>query len=213
MFSFRHDKVGFFSGLVLIIICGGTLIATVVLLLSGALLGDYQMFVWPIKWVLLGWWIGCIATVLTRVYILDWQMKRRQQGPPAAPPPAGANGHGAGAETAVSLSAEAEVARARAEAERYRAIRAIGVATIFGVASALMIVSILSAGSPDRAQWASVPIVAWSVGGGVIFAVALACVIGLRRFEPRVPAAHPRPAPPPPPPAPTGVQEQHPSPS
>ena len=56
MFRFRHDKVGFFAGLVLIIICGGTLIATVVLLLSGALLGDFQMFVWPIKWVLLGWW-------------------------------------------------------------------------------------------------------------------------------------------------------------
>ncbi len=209
MFSFRHDKVGFFSGLVLMIICGGTFIATLVLLIVGAALGDFRMFLWPIRWLLLGWWVACIATVLTRVYILSWQMNRRRAA--LAAPPDADSGHGgspsAGADAPAHVVAvEAEVARARAEAERARAIGAIGVATVLGVASALVIVSLLATGLPDRGASAPVQIVAWSVAGGVIVVVVLACVIGLRRREPR--PLHPPPASPA---VPVGIRE-HPSP-
>jgi hypothetical protein len=179
MFSFRHDKVGFFFGLALIIICGGTVIATLVLLIVGVALGNYQMFLWPIRWVLSGWWLACIVTVLTRVYILNWQMKQRRRPPPGQTP--------SGPETGVmplALTPEALVARALADQERYRAIRAIGVATVLGVASALGIVSFLAAGVPDQPGAMPVQIVAWSVSGGVIIVVVLLCVIALRRRDP-----------------------------
>ncbi|MGH9675824.1 MAG: hypothetical protein ACRD36_01875 [Candidatus Acidiferrum sp.] len=78
MFSFRNDKVGFFSGLTLMIVCGGTLTATLILLIVGWARGDVMFYIGgPIKWVVFGWWIACIATVLIRVYILDWQLKKR----------------------------------------------------------------------------------------------------------------------------------------
>jgi hypothetical protein len=180
MFSFRHDKVGFFSGVALIVVCGGTIIATLVLLIVGAALGDYTRFLSPIRWVLFGWWLGCIVIVLTRVYILDWQMRQRRHAP--AQPETSA------VSSPAPLTPEAEVARAIADQERYRSIGAIGVATVLGVASALAIVSFLNAGVPDQPGAMPVQIVAWSVGGGVIVVVVLLCVIGMRRGEAR--AAH-----------------------
>jgi O-antigen/teichoic acid export membrane protein len=200
MFSFRHDKVGFFSGIALIVICGGTFIATLVLLIVGATLGDYQRFLWPIRWVVFGWWLACIAVVLTRVYIKDWQMRQGRRTPDAAPAPQSA------AVAPVPLTPEAEVALAlaRADQERYRAIGAIGVATVLGVASALAIVTFLNAGVPDLPGATPVQIVAWSVGGGVIVVVVLLCVIGLRRGSPYAPRFS---APPPRETAATGVQQ------
>jgi hypothetical protein len=101
-----------------------------------------------------------------------------------------------------------EVARAMADRERYRAIGAIGVATVLGVLSALVIVSFLSASVQPLPGAAPVQIVAWSVGGGVIIVVVLLCVIGLRRGGPRPPYS--------PPPAreavPSGVREHRSSP-
>src|ERR1700722_5805958 len=189
MFSFRHDKVGFVFGLALIIICGGTFIATLVLLLVGTWLGDFKMFLWPIRWVVSGWWLACIVVVLSRVYILNWQMQQRRrmalESPPLSPPDASAS--------LPPLTPDAEVARARADAERYRAIRAIGVSTILGVATALIIVTALNAGIPDRPGVVPVLIVAWSVSGGGCFAAVLVCVIGLRRRDPRPPSSRPPP--------------------
>jgi hypothetical protein len=196
MLSFRHDKVGFFFGLALIIVCGGTLIATLVLLIVGVVQGGYTLYLWPIRWVLFGWWIGCVVLVWLRVYIFDWQRRRPPGAPPSTPVP----------EAGVSLpvpSAEAEVARLLADRERYRAIGAIGVATVLGVLSALVIVSFLSASVQPLPGAAPVQIVAWSVGGGVIVVVVLSCVFGLRPRGPRPPPYFPaaREA------IPSGVQE------
>jgi hypothetical protein len=190
MFSFRRDKVGFFFGLALLIVCGGTFIATLVLLIVGACLGDFAMFLWPIRWVLTGWWLGCIAIVLSRVYILNWQLKQRRIAPaetPAAP-------------VAVALTPEAEIARASADAERYRAVKTIGVTVVLGVVSALTIVSVLAA-SVNLPGAAPVQIVAWSVGGGVILVAVILCAILLWGRGPRPPF------PPPHQPASTGIQE------
>jgi hypothetical protein len=191
MFSFRRDKVGFFFGLALLIVCGGTFIATLVLLIVGTCLGDFAMFLWPIRWVLTGWWLGCIAIVLSRVYILNWQLKQRRLAPaetPAAP-------------VAAPLTPEAEIARARADAERYRAVKTIGVTVVLGVVSALTIVSVLAASVPNLPGAAPVQIVAWSVGGGVILAAVIVCAILLRGRGPwpPFPTSHQ--------PASTGVQE------
>jgi hypothetical protein len=114
MFSYRYDKVGFFSGLTLIILSGGTFIATLVLLIVGAVLDDFQRFLWPIRWVLCGWWLGCIFVVLLRVYILNWQMQRRRQ----ARPDTAAQPEAAPAASLAPLSPEAVVARAPTDQER-----------------------------------------------------------------------------------------------
>jgi hypothetical protein len=197
MFSFRRDKVGFFFGLALLVVSGGTFIATLVLLIVGACLGDFTMFLWPIRWVLAGSWIGCIVIVLGRVYILNWQMHQWRQTPADSPqqPETPA--------IAPVLMAEAEIARARADAERYRAVKAIGVATVLGVVSALTIVSFLAASVRDLPGAAPVQIVAWSVGGGVILVVVILCAIMLRGRGPRPPF----PASQPQEPASTGVQQ------
>jgi hypothetical protein len=204
MFSFRKDKAGFFFGLALIIICGGTFIATLVLFIVGACLGNYQMFLWPIRWVLAGWWLACVATVLARVYVRNWQMHqpREQHAQPSSPT------EPAQAVTQPPLSPEAEVARALADQERYRAIGTLGVATVLGVASALVIVSLLSTVVQDQSGAMPVQIVAWSVGGGVILVVVILCVIAMRRrdYLPWLPGAAPRQ------PASTGVQKSSPTP-
>lgn len=205
MFSFRKDKVGFFSGLTLIITCGGTFIATLVLLIVGGALGDWRMFVSPIRWVLFGWWIGCITTVLTRVYIFRYQMNRRASLPP---PLAEAESNGQGARpdalglSSSAVAAEAEVVRARAELERYRAIGAVGVSYVLGISVALAIVSFLASDASER-------IVAWSVGAPLMAVVVVFCVIALWPGDPRrttsLPAA---PSPSPSLPAATGIQEK-----
>jgi hypothetical protein len=194
MFSFRRDKVGFFFGLALLIVCGGTFIATLVLFIVGACLGDFAMFLWPIRWVLAGWWVGCIAIVLTRVYIKNWQMRQERLAPPTTP---------ATVPAATPLTPEAEIARARADAERYRAVKTIGVAVVVGVASALTIVSVLAASVHDLPGAAPVQIVAWSVGGGVILVAVILCAVLLRGRGPLLPLS----APPTHEPAPAGSQE------
>jgi hypothetical protein len=191
MFSFRRDKVGFFFGLALLIVCGGTFIATLVLFIVGACLGDFAMFLWPIRWVLAGWWLGCIAIVLTRVYIKNWQMRQERLAPPETP----------AVTVAPPLTPEAEIARARADAERYRAVKTIGVAVVIGVASALTIVSVLAASVKDLPGAAPVQIVAWSVGGGVILVAVILCAIMLRSRGPLLPLSPPQQ------PASTGIQE------
>jgi hypothetical protein len=193
MFNFRRDKVGFFFGLALLIVCGGTLIATLVLLIVGACLGDFRMFLWPIRWVLMGWWVGCIVIVLARVYVLNWQMRQRRLAPPStstevvAPP----------------LTPEAEIARAQADVERYRAVKTIGVTVVLGVVSALTIVSLLAASVPDLPGAAPVQIVAWSVGGGVILVAVILCAILLRGRSPWPPYPPPQSHEP----ASTGIQK------
>jgi len=72
MFSFRSDKTGLFSGLVLLILVSGALISTVILLLVGV------SNIW-IKVILGSTWVLCIATVLTRVWIFRYQMTREER--------------------------------------------------------------------------------------------------------------------------------------
>jgi hypothetical protein len=79
MFSFRRDKMGFFAGLILMIIAGGTLIATMVLLIVGLAFGDWAYFSTPVKWLLGSAWVGCIITVLVRVYVFRHQLHKAQQ--------------------------------------------------------------------------------------------------------------------------------------
>jgi hypothetical protein len=79
MFSFRRDKTGFFVTLILLILVGGTLLATILILALGGW-EDYKVL---LKWLWGSVWVLCIVTVLIRVAIFRWQMKQ----PP--PPPNG----------------------------------------------------------------------------------------------------------------------------
>jgi L-fuculose-phosphate aldolase len=90
MFSFRRDKVGFFAGLTLMSILGLAAVLTVVFVIVGWAVGDWSVFDISVRWILGVTWVLLIATVLVRVYIFDWQMKRR--GRAAPPPPAAAEG-------------------------------------------------------------------------------------------------------------------------
>jgi hypothetical protein len=78
MFSFRRDKMGFFAGLVLLVIVAGTVVSTLVLLLVGMAHGDWSRHVLSVKWILGVAWVLCIATVLTRIYVFGWQLRRRE---------------------------------------------------------------------------------------------------------------------------------------
>jgi hypothetical protein len=84
MFSFRRDKMGFFAGLVLLVIVAGTVLSTLVLLVAGVAKGDWAMYLIPVKWILGVAWVLCITTVLTRVYVFDWQLRRQRQAEAAA---------------------------------------------------------------------------------------------------------------------------------
>jgi hypothetical protein len=79
MFSFRRDKMGFFAGLILMIIAGGTFITTLVLVIVGLAFGDWQYFSTTVKWLLGSAWVGCIITVLVRVYVFRYQLHKAQQ--------------------------------------------------------------------------------------------------------------------------------------
>jgi hypothetical protein len=97
MFSFRRDKTGFFAGLTLMTVAGGTAIATLVLVIVGWAIGNRTVYDFSVRWVLGIAWVLCIATVLTRIYIFRWQMKRRERAAAAAqaanePAPPDANG-------------------------------------------------------------------------------------------------------------------------
>ena len=84
MFSFRRDKAGFFAGLTLMTIAVGTAIATLVLVIVGWAVGNRTVYDFSVRWVLGIAWVLCIATVLTRIYIFRWQMKRRERAAAAA---------------------------------------------------------------------------------------------------------------------------------
>ena len=71
MFSFRFDKAGFFSGLTLMILLGGTVLATILIFAIGGW-NDFTILVW--KWVVGTVWVLCIITVLVRVAIYRYQM-------------------------------------------------------------------------------------------------------------------------------------------
>jgi hypothetical protein len=79
MFSFRRDKMGFFSAIVLLVIVGGTVISTLVLLLVGIAQGDWRAYLLSVKWILGSAWVLCIITVLTRVHVFGWQLRRAQR--------------------------------------------------------------------------------------------------------------------------------------
>jgi hypothetical protein len=75
MFSFRHDKTGFFSGLVLMMVVGGTVLATILLLIFGG----WENYSTPMKWLWGTAWVVCIITVLVRIGIFRWQMLRSEK--------------------------------------------------------------------------------------------------------------------------------------
>jgi hypothetical protein len=75
MFSFRSDKTGFFSGLVLLVLVSGALISTVVLLLVG---GWERSNIW-IRAILGTTWVLCVFTVVVRVMIFRQQLARAER--------------------------------------------------------------------------------------------------------------------------------------
>jgi hypothetical protein len=87
MFSFRRDKMGFFSGIALMVIVGGTAISTVVLLVLGLAQGDWKAFLLPVKWILGVAWVLCIGTVMARVHVFGWQLRRAQRQAEGNQPP------------------------------------------------------------------------------------------------------------------------------
>jgi hypothetical protein len=78
-FSFRQDKVGFFSTLVLVLFALGAAVTTIVLITIGAAQGDWKSYLLAWKWAVAGCWLGCIVTVLVRVAIFRVQMLRRER--------------------------------------------------------------------------------------------------------------------------------------
>lgn len=75
MFSFRSDKTGFFSGLALMIVAGGTVLATILILL----LGGWKDYATLLKWIWGTAWVVCIIIVLIRIAIFRFQMLRLGQ--------------------------------------------------------------------------------------------------------------------------------------
>jgi hypothetical protein len=71
MFSFRFDKAGFFSGLVLMCLLGGTLLATLLIVLIGGW-NDFTILL--LKWLWGTVWVLLIVTVLVRLAIYRYQM-------------------------------------------------------------------------------------------------------------------------------------------
>jgi hypothetical protein len=75
MFSFRSDKTGFFVTLILLGMVGGTVLATILILAIGGW-EDYQIL---LKWIWGTVWVLCIVTVLIRIVIFRWQMRKAEQ--------------------------------------------------------------------------------------------------------------------------------------
>jgi hypothetical protein len=84
MFSFRRDKMGFFAGIVLMTIAAGTFLSTLVLVMVGLAQGDWSAYLLPVKWILGSAWVLSIATVLTRIHVFGWQLRRAQRQAEAA---------------------------------------------------------------------------------------------------------------------------------
>jgi hypothetical protein len=87
MFSFRRDKMGFFSGIALMAIVGATAISTLVLLILGIVHGSWKEYLVSMKWILGVAWVLCIATVMARVHVFGWQLRRAQRQAEAEKPP------------------------------------------------------------------------------------------------------------------------------
>jgi len=89
MFSFRFDKVGFFSALTLMSLLGGTVLASILIWLIGGW-NDFTILL--LKWLWGTVWVLLIVTVLIRVGIYRYQMlhgvnpsKRPPEDPAGAP--------------------------------------------------------------------------------------------------------------------------------
>jgi hypothetical protein len=87
MFSFRRDKMGFFSGITLMVIAGGTAVSTLVLLILGIADGNWKEYLLPVKWILGTAWVLCIGTVMARVHVFGWQLRRAQRQAEGDQPP------------------------------------------------------------------------------------------------------------------------------
>src|SRR5262245_44662349 len=75
MFSFRRDKTGFFSAIVLIVITVAAAVSTFVLWVVGL----WDRFDWIFKIIWAAWWVLCIVTVLVRLAIFRYQMLKAQR--------------------------------------------------------------------------------------------------------------------------------------
>jgi hypothetical protein len=97
MFSFRHDKMGFFAGLSLILILALTAVGTVLVWVFGG--WEALWHGWLIRVILAIAWVLLITMVLVRIGVFRWQMLRaeRQQPPPPpeenGQPPPGEDSH------------------------------------------------------------------------------------------------------------------------
>jgi hypothetical protein len=87
MFSFRRDKVGFFTTIILLVIVTGTVIAPGVLMIVGLAQGDWLAYSLAMKIILSSAWVGSIITVVVRVAIFRWQLHRQEQSQADAQPP------------------------------------------------------------------------------------------------------------------------------
>src|SRR5579864_6477816 len=87
MFSFRRDKMGFFSGIALMVIVGATAISELVLLILGIVGGNWKEYQVSMSWIFGTAWVLCIVTVMARVHVFGWQLRRAQRQAEAAQPP------------------------------------------------------------------------------------------------------------------------------
>jgi len=76
MFNYRLDKVGFFSTLVLATVFIATVVATLVLVILGIWVGDWDTFAPWVKFTIGLGWVLCIGTVLVRVYTYHYRRQR-----------------------------------------------------------------------------------------------------------------------------------------
>jgi hypothetical protein len=83
MFSYRADKVGFFATIVQFLLLGAAITSTVWVLLAGGV-----AHLWAVKLTWGIWWVLCIITVLLRIALFRWQMRRAARPRPPGEPPA-----------------------------------------------------------------------------------------------------------------------------
>jgi hypothetical protein len=61
------------------VIVGGTVVSTLVLLILGLVEGNWKAYLLPVKWILGVAWVLCIGTVMARVHVFGWQLRRAQR--------------------------------------------------------------------------------------------------------------------------------------
>jgi hypothetical protein len=80
--------MGFFAGIALMVIAAGTAVSTAVLVIVGLAQGDWKAYLLPVKWILGCAWVLSIGTVVARVQVFGWQLRRAQRQAAAQAPPA-----------------------------------------------------------------------------------------------------------------------------